>query len=115
MLEEAGLRERFAEQRIQFRGEGQPVDGGRLFFCYTANGPLLDEFALERQEWGKLIVPGLERLYFFCDAKQFADKIFDVRSDFNDQLGRFFGRKLAGIDSGLEQTLVRSGTNWFQI
>src|SRR5258706_15690668 len=102
MLEEAGLRERFAEQRIQFRGEGQPVDGGRLLFCYSANGPLLDEFALERQERGKLIVPGLKGLYLFCDAKQVAYKIFDVRSNFNDQLGRFLGRKLRGIAAGVQ-------------
>src|SRR6266567_1613186 len=102
MLEEAGLRQWFAEQRIQFRGERQSVDGGRLFFCDSANGPFLDESALERQQWSELIVPGLKCLYFFCDSKQFADKIFDVRSNFNDQLGGFFRRKLAGIAAGLD-------------
>ena len=79
--------ERLVEQRLQLSAERRSVDRRRLLRGHSADGLLLDEFALQRIQRFERVVPRLQRANFGGDPEQLADKILDVRRQVDDQIG----------------------------
>src|SRR5579863_8714319 len=73
--EETCFAERLIENCFEAAAERGTVDGVGLLFADAADGALLDELALESEERRQGIVPRLERLHFFANSKQLAEKI----------------------------------------
>ena len=115
VFEEALLGEAFAEQRFEFGGEGGAVDGVGLLFLDAADGLLLDELALEGEHRRQVVMARLQGFDLRLDAEQFADEVFDVRREGDDQFAGLLAIEAGGVLAGFAETCAQAGVGVLQL
>ena len=97
-----------AEKSFQFAPQHRAIDRFRLLPGDAANGSLLNELALESEERREFVVTRLQRLDFFRNPEQLAQKIFDVRRERDDQLGLLLGGPARRIQAGIHKPCMQA-------
>src|SRR5579864_1322684 len=105
--EETPLCHRLAEQAVQLRGQRQSIDGRRLLLRYAADGPLLNELALESEQRREIVVPRLKSLDLGSNPEQLTEEIFDIRGQLDDEFRSILWRSSLRIGPSIQQLHVQ--------
>ena len=88
---ESKFGQRFLHQRFQFGANFEPVDFGGGLRRIPGKRLALDEAPFDGKERRQDVVARLELQQFGLDAEKFADKIFQVGRELNDEFRAAFG------------------------
>ena len=91
------LGQAFAENLFQFARQRRPVDGGSLFRRHALHCAALNEKPLDPVQRRELAVPRLKRAHFLGVAEEFADEVFQMRRQLDQQIGFRLGFERVGI------------------
>src|SRR5580698_8618845 len=99
------FRQRFAEERLELSRDRHSVNSAGLLLRDSADCFFLNELALQGVDRCESIMPGLQLANIRANAEEFADEVFKVRREIDDQIRLLFSRKRGGIAAGCCQTI----------
>lgn len=106
VIRKTGVGEGFLNDSFELGGNGKAIDLTGFLFGVAGQGFALDEAALNGEEGSEFGVPGLQAAEFRLDPEELADEIFEIGSDFDEELRMLLRGKRSGVVACSGETLM---------